>query len=121
MTKYSLPAIFKGVFRSIVGAYRDYELNLTASASTTDWCDIRGLQYGAVYNETGGQIVLTLYSAKKKDGTARALNDSGGNAATVTVPDGECWELPSEIKSASYLAPVLGSGTASGVWFHFEH
>lgn len=112
------------IARSIFGGFMDYEnVSLTNSVSTTDRMDVRGLAFGKVYNETGGSITLTYYTAKKKDSTPRRSKDEDGVGDPQVIPDGEAHDVPvGVIAGASFFVPVLGSGTASGpdIWFHFE-
>lgn len=112
------------IARSIFGGFVDYEdVSLTNSVSTSDWLDVRGIAFGKVYNETGGSITLTYYTAKKKDATPRLSKDQDGVGISQTIGDGEAWDIPvGAVAGSSFLVPVLSSGTASGpdIWFHFE-
>lgn len=103
-----------------LGVGKNYEVDLTNAAGTTDRMEITGFNSGSIFNETGGSITINYYSSKKSDSTPRVLKNGTG-AVTQTIADGACRSLPTEIKDVEFLVPVLGSGSASGVWFHFEN
>jgi len=89
-------------------------LSLTDDESTTGVADVRGMPIGRIRNESGSQIVVTLYEAGSADGTAISLYDQNGDAIpALTIPDDSSHAIPTDaLLCIEYLILKLASGTA---------
>lgn len=93
---------------SVVPATTRWEtLALTASASTTaGFLSGRG---GRIFNESGGQLVITFYVKNSQTGTVCAATD----VDPVTIPDDDSADIPTGLFGAAQIYPVLSTGTAN--------
>ncbi len=121
MARTFYPKSAGGPWRSIVGGYQDYtDIALTNDATTTAELDKRGLSHGVVENHTGSAITITWWGSMTKGGTAHALYDQDGAAAsTVITADHSVQELPSCVAGVPFLVPV-SNGTTDTVSIHME-
>ena len=104
----------------ITGGWSTKTMACTTSAATTDTVCILGKAFGTVRNESGASVTITYYAAAEDGGTALALQDADGVAVTQTVADDVEAALPAAIAGVAYLVPVISTGVASSLVFHFE-
>lgn len=84
-----------------------YTLGLTTSASTSSGFKMR--RTARIGNKSGAQIVVSFYEANNLSATKTTWD--AGDAADLTIPNGESKAIPSSLEACDYVVLTVASGT----------